>query len=156
MATPKAPRKTAPASRTAALGPGIHAATVELKNGASYRVKLLDGRRAKATVAPGVSPKLLDECLRSRRLVMLADGEDGPTVIGALQTAPVPQVQEDAGVYEVKAKEIRFKAATSIVLETGSSSLVLEKSGLARVAGDRLVIDVATLLRVLATKVELP
>ena len=156
MATPKAPRKTAPAGRTAALGPGIHAATVVLKNGASCRVKLLDGRRARATLAPGVSPKLLDECLRTRRLVMLADGEGGPAVLGALQTAPVPEVQEERDVYEVKAKEIRLKAATSIVLETGSSALVLEESGLARVTGNRLVIDVATLLRVLATKVEFP
>jgi hypothetical protein len=156
MATPKAPRKTAPTSRAAALGPGIHAATVELKNGASYRVKLLDGRRAKATLAPGVSPKLLDECLRSRRLVMLADGDGGPAILGALQTAPVPQVEEEAGVYEVKAREIRLKAATSIVLETSRSALVLDTSGLARIAGERLVIDVATLLRVLATTVELP
>jgi hypothetical protein len=156
MATPKAPRKTAPAGRSAALGSGIHAATVELKSGAAYRVKLLDGRKARATLAPGVSPKLLDECLRSRRLVMLADGEGGPAILGALQTAPVPQVQEEADVFQVNANEIRLKAATSIVLETGSSALVLERSGVARIKGERVVLDVAALLRVLATKVELP
>ena len=157
MTNPKAsPRKTAPAGRVVALGPGIHPATVELKSSASYHVKLLDGRRARATLARGVSPRLLDECLQSRRVVMLADADAGPVILGALQTAPVPQVQEGAGVFEVQASQIRLKADTSIVLQAGSSSLVLEKSGVARIDGERMVIDVAALLRVLATKVELP
>jgi hypothetical protein len=141
---------------TTALGPGIHPATVELKTGSSYRVKLLDGRRARATLAPGVSPKLLDECLRSRRAVMLADGERGPLILGALQTAPTPEVQEDADVFEVRARHIRLKADTSIVLQAGSAALTLETSGLARFDGERMVIDAAALVRVLSARVDLP
>src|SRR6185437_16077579 len=121
MASTKGPsRKPAPTSGTMSLGPGCHAATIELKNGASYRVKLLDGRQAKATLARGVSAKLVDECLRTRRTVMLADGDRGPLVIGALQTAPVPEMHGESGVFEVNAQEIRLRADAAITLQAGA------------------------------------
>jgi hypothetical protein len=87
---------------------------------------------------------------------MLIDGDRGPLIIGALQTAPAPEVPADAAVFEVNAKQIRLRADQSIVLQAGASVLALEKSGVARVDGERVVIDAATLLRVLATKAELP
>jgi len=155
MRNPKA-SKHAPEGNVANLGAGIHAATVELKTGRSYRVKLLDGRSTRTTLAHGVSPKLIDECLRSRRLVMLADGERGPVIVGALQTSLVPQIHEDTGAFEVDATQIQLRADASIVLRVGTSSLSLAKSGVARIEGEQMVIDVAALLRVLATKVELP
>jgi len=157
MATTKeTSRRPTPTSRTTLLGPGCHAATIELKTGAAYRVKLLDGRRAKATIACGVSAKLIDACLHSRRTVMLADGDRGPVVIGVLLTAPVPEVHGETGVFEVNAQEVVLRADASLVLQVGASRLTLDKSGVARVDGERLVIDVSTLLRVLATKAELP
>ena len=149
-------RRPTPTSRTTLLGLGCHAATIELKTGAAYRVKLLDGRRAKATLARGVSAKLIDTCLHARRAVMLTDGDRGPVVIGALQTAPVPEVHGETGVFEVNAQEIVLRADASVVLQVGASRVSLDKSGLARIDGERLVIDVGTLLRVLATKAELP
>jgi hypothetical protein len=157
MANPKASRRTV-RERTvpAPLGAGIHAATVELRDGASYRVRLLDGRRATATLASGVSPRLLDECLRTRRLVMLADGDRGPAIVGALQTAPTPQVHDETGAFVVDAQHIELRADATIALRVGSASLSLDKSGVARVEGERMVIDVGALLRVLSTKVELP
>lgn len=137
------------------LGAGIHAATIELEAASSYRVTQLDGRSVIATPAAGVSPKLLEECLSSRRLVMLADGERGPVILGALQTTPTPHVDE-RGAFEVDARHITMRAEATIALEVGSTSLTLDKSGVARVEGERLVIDVAALARILATKVELP
>jgi hypothetical protein len=157
MAKPKSSaRKQALKGTPAALGAGIHAATVELKEGASYHLKLLDGRRTMAILARGVAPKLLDDCLHSRRVVLLADGETGPMILGALQTAEVPRIHQETGVFEVEATHIRLRADASIVLRVGSASLGLERSGIGRIEGDQMVIDVATLLRVLATKVALP
>ena len=146
----------APESTPEALGAGIHAATVELRDGEFYHLKLLDGRRNKATLARAVAPKLLDDCLRARRVVLLADGERGPLILGALQTAQVPQIHEETGAFEVEATDIRLRADASIVLRVGAASLGLEHSGIARIEGDQMVIDVAALLRVLATKVQLP
>ena len=54
MTNPKTSAKK-PARSTrdpVALGPGIHAATIELQEGASFRVKLLDGQRACAATSP--------------------------------------------------------------------------------------------------------
>ena len=139
-----------------ALGPGIHAATIELQEGASFRVKLLDGQRVVATHARGVSPMLLDECLRARRTVMLADGEHGPIILGALQTDPTPRVDAESGTFEVEAKHIRLRADATIAFKVGSTSLALGQSGVARIEGEQLILDVAALMRVLAAKVELP
>ncbi len=149
-------RRPIPTSRTTPLGPGCHAATIELKTGTAYRVKLLDGRRAKATLACSVSTKLVDACLHSRRTIMLAEGERGPVIIGVLQTAPVPEVHGETGVFEVNARDVVLRADASIVLQVGASKFTLDKSGVARVDGERMVIDVDTLLRVLANKAELP
>lgn len=149
----KQPRSTVP---SAALGPGIHAAMVELNEGASYRVKLLDGRRVTATPAHAVSLKLIDECLRARRTVMLADGERGPIILGALQTDPTPRVDPESGAFEVEAKHIRLRADATIAFRVGSTSLALDQLGVARIEGEQMVIDVAALARVLAAKVELP
>lgn len=158
MANPRASaqRQSHDTSPSAALGPGIHAATVELKEGASYSVKLLHGRRLTATPAHGVSPALLDECLRARRSVVLADGEHGPIILGAVQTAPAPHVDPASGAFEVTARHIRLRADAMIAFKVGPTSLTLDQKGVARVEGEQMVIDVAALARVLAAKVELP
>jgi hypothetical protein len=141
---------------TTPLGPGIHAATVELGLGSRYRVRLLQGDKARATLAPGVSPALIDECRRTRRPVLLSDGEQGPVILGALQTAPALHVNEKTGRLEVEAEHIALNAGATIELRVGPASLALSKSGVARIEGDRMVIDVNALLRVLSAKVELP
>lgn len=158
MANPRtSPKKQARSTvAPAPLGPGIHAATVELKEGASYRAKLLNGQRVTATPAHGVSLTLIDECLRARRTVMVADGERGPIILGALQTHPTPRVDPESGAFEVEAKHIRLRADATIAFKVGPTSLALDQSGVARIEGERMVIDVAALARVLAAKVELP
>lgn len=158
MAGPKTrlKKRGSTSPRQEALGAGIHAATIELRDGESYRVKLLSGRRATATPAPGVSPKLLNDCLGARRMVMLADGERGPVILGVLQTAPTPHVDPESGAFEVEAKHIRLRADATITLKAGSASLALAESGVARIEGDQVVLNVATLLRALAARVELP
>jgi hypothetical protein len=158
MPNPKAApkRRTLEDAEQTILGAGIHAATVELKHRASYRVRLLDGRRMRATIARGVSPTLLDECLRTRRVVMIADGESEPVILGALQTAPAPHVHEETGTFDLEAKHIRLRADATIALKVGSASLALDKSGVTRIEGQQMVIDVAALLRVLSARVELP
>ncbi len=157
MTDPKTPpRKRASSSRRPeALGPGIHAAILELRDGTSYRVKVLSGRRATATPAPGVSQDLLDDCLGARRMVMLADGERGPIILGALQTARTPHVDAE-GAFEVEAKHIRLRAESTITLKAGAASPALAQSGLARIEGEQVVFDVAALMRILAARVELP
>jgi hypothetical protein len=159
MAKPKlsTSRKTARTVKEPAhLGPGVHAAIIELNLGASYQVRLLNGVRTTAKRAGGVSPLLLEECLMTRRLVMVTDGENGPVILGALQTELAPRVREETGALEVEARHIQLRAAETIALKAGPVSLVLDKSGVVRVAGERMVIDVGALLRVLSAKVELP
>ncbi len=87
---------------------------------------------------------------------MLADGERGPLIVGALQTSLVPQIHEETGAFEVDATQIQLRADATIVLQVGATSLRLSKSGIARIEGEQMVIDVGALMRVLATKVELP
>lgn len=159
MAKPKlsTSRKTASTAREPALlGPGVHAALIELNLGASYQVRLLSGARTTAKLASGVSPRLIEECLMTRRLVMVTDGESGPIILGALQTEPTPHVQEETGALEVEARHIHLRAAETIALKAGPVSLVLDKTGVVHVEGERMVIDVGALLRVLSAKVELP
>ncbi|APR87917.1 hypothetical protein A7982_13266 [Minicystis rosea] len=141
---------------TASLGGGIHPAIPELLDGDRYRLRLLSGARVTATLGPGVSAKLLDACMRGRRTVMLADGEHGPVILGALQTEPMPHVDASSGTFEVEAEHIRLSATGTLALKVGKASLALERAGLARIEGEQLVIDVAAVVRVLAAKVELP
>ena len=159
MAKPKlstSRKTTRTAKEPSPLGVGVHAARIELNLGASYQVRLVSGVRTTARLASGVSPRLLEECLTSRRLVMVTDGEHGPVILGALQTEPVPHVHEETGALEVTAKHIRLRATETVALKAGPVSLVLDKSGVVRVEGERMLVDVGALLRVLSAKVELP
>jgi hypothetical protein len=133
----------------------MHPATIDLQDGESYRVRLLSGRHRTATPAPGVSPKLLHQCLCSRRTVVVADGEHGLVILGALQAEPTPSV-DPSGTFEVAAREIRLAADATVVLTTGKASLTLDHSGVTRVEGGQMVIDLGSLLKVLASRVELP
>jgi len=159
MAKPKlsSSRNTArAASAPLPLGPGVHAAIIELNLGASFQLRLLSGARTTAKLASGVSPRLLEECRRTRRPVMVTDGEHGPVILGALQTEPAPSMRDETGALFVEATHIQLRAAETIALKAGSVSLLLDKRGLVHVEGERMVIDVGALLRVLSAKVELP
>ncbi|CAN94273.1 MULTISPECIES: hypothetical protein [Sorangium] len=143
--------------RTApALGPGLHAGTIELRQDERFRVRTLGGELVTAVLDDAVDPDLAKECLRSGCRVILADdGARGPVILGALQTS-LPVARDRDGHLVVSAKKIRLKAAQSLVLDAGESSLRLEPNGAVRMEGDRLVIDVGSLVRFLAASVEFP
>lgn len=137
------------------LGPGLHAAVIELRSGASYRVRLAGGAHVKATLDDDVDASLVEECLRSGRRVILCDGDAGPVIIGALQTS-APIVKTKEGAVTIEGREIRLKAKDRVLLDTGATSLRLEDSGAVRLEGEKMVIDMPALVRILSASVELP
>jgi hypothetical protein len=138
-----------------ALGPGLHGGTIELKSGRTYQVRTIDGQRVPAALADTVDPALADDCLRTGRLVVVMDTPKGPAIAGALQTS-LPIAQDRDGVLAVTAKEVRLRADQLALIEVGPVSLSAEASGALRLEGDRLVIDMGALVRVLSARVELP
>ncbi len=147
--------------RLASVGAGLHAGKVELaiaeKDGGprSYRVLLAAGRRVSATLGHGVSNELVEECLREGKTVVLVDGVNGIEIAGALQTQSNIQ-KDNLGTLALEAKHIRIRADQSLVLEVPGASLSFEPGGALRMEGDKLVIDMAALVRVFAARVELP
>jgi hypothetical protein len=148
--------KKEPAPRTLeALGPGLHAAYIELRAGGRYRARLPSGVRVAAVLGDGVEPALAEECLRAGRMVILCDTERGPTLIGALQTSR-SVVREADGALSIAARTIRLKADQALVVEAGPVALRLEQSGLMRAEGEKMIIDMGSNVRVLSALVELP
>lgn len=146
-------RKRTPASAT--LGPGVHPALVEMAGGAGYRVRTLAGVRVEATAAPGVEPGLCQECMREGRTVLVADGASGPVVLGALQTQRSPLTVEE-GVVRLEGEHLRLAAAKTLVIEAGPVRMRVDPSGVLRLEGERLVVDMGALVRFLSARVELP
>ena len=143
------------AADPAPLGPGLHGAFIELASEGSYRVRTTSGEHLRAELAPGVSPALAMECLRAGRMVILVASARGPEIVGALQTAPA--VERDAdGVVSVDAREIRLRAEQSILIEAGPVTIRADESGALRMEGDRLVLDMPALVRVLSARMEIP
>jgi hypothetical protein len=128
---------------------------VELASGARFRVRALDGTLVQAEVRHGVDRGLVDDCLRSGGLVVVADGARGVEIIGALQTRRAPAVSE-AGVFAVSAKKIALRAEQTIEIEAGNTAIALERLGLVKMRGDKALFDFNALLRVLSARVELP
>jgi hypothetical protein len=121
----------------------------------SYRVRLASGRRVVARLGKAVAPDFADECLRDGRTVVLVDGAAGVEIAGALQVASA--LGKDARhTLSLEAKHVRVKAEQSIVLEVPGGALSLESGGAVRIEGDKLVLDMAALVRVFAARVELP
>lgn len=150
--TPSSSRR---ARAVAALGPGLHPGILELAASGSFRVRVQGDKLVSATLGPGVSPALAEECMREGRTVVLVEGPDGIRIAGALQTAPT--IAPDAqGTLALEAKHLRVRAERSIALEVPGGSLTLEKEGLVRMEGDKLVLDMAALVRIFSARVEIP
>jgi hypothetical protein len=141
--------------KKAVLGPGVHPAKVELHAGTTATVRLLAGDRLTVEIAPEVEPAFVAECLREGRTVLLAQTETGPTLVGALQTTRAVGHDVD-GVLEIDAREIRMYAGRGFSLEVGSSAVRAEPNGTLRLEGERLTVDVGSLVRFLSARVELP
>lgn len=153
--TPRRRGQPRSAPRADLLGPGLHGGVIELAADGQYRVRLLTGDRATATLAPGVQPDLALECLRTSRMVLLIDSDRGPMIAGALQTS-VPVERDPDGIVEVRAKEIRLRADKALLIEAGPVTIRADETGALRMEGDRMVLDMAALVRVLSARMELP
>lgn len=158
------------APRRAALGPGLHPGRIELRGAAadpgeraqhgpaaqgSYRVRLASGRVVAAALGQGVSPALADECMRDGRTVILMDGPHGVVIAGALQVAP-SFAPDERGTMTVDARHLRLRAGESIALEVPGASLQIDPNGAVRVEGDKLVIDMAAMVRIFSARVDIP
>lgn len=137
------------------LGPGAHLGKVELLTGTTARVRLLGGAHLQVEIAPEVEPLFVEECLRHGRTVILADGESGPLLVGALQTSRAIHHGVD-GTLEIDARTIRLRAESSIAVEVGSVAIRAEHGGTLRLEGERLSVDVSSVVRFLSARVELP
>ena len=54
------------------------------------------------------------------------------------------------------AREIRLRAERALSIEAGPIVITADNQGALRMEGDRLVIDMAAIVRVLSSRVELP
>ncbi len=144
------------------LGPGLHPGRIEMAiasfaegEGPAYRVRLASGRRITARLDGAVAPDFAEECLRGGRTVVLVEGPDGARIAGALQVASAIE-KDTRGTLALEAKHVRLRADQSILIEVPGSSLAFEPNGVLRLEGDKLVIDMAALVRIFAARVELP
>lgn len=138
------------------LGPGLHLVHVDLGTRNATMVRTLDGRRLSAIVADEVHPLLVVECRRAGRMMIACDTQHGPTIVGALQTAPAVAHEPD-GTLVLEGKRVRIVADDGVTLEAGTrSQMALLPNGKARLVGDRMVIDMSSNVRVLSALVELP
>jgi hypothetical protein len=147
-------RSASKEARTEPLGPGLHAATIELCGRGTYRVRTTSGAQVRAKLAAGVSAALADECRRTRRTILVTETHAGVVIVGAIQTQPSLEGKHER--LRIAAKELELGAERAIVLRVGKSLLVLDESGAIRLAGEGVSLRAAKAVRVLATSVELP
>jgi hypothetical protein len=136
------------------LGPGLHAGTVELEAGGSYRVRLASGGHVRACLDVGLAPEFVDACMKTGRKVLLEDSDRGPRILGAIEAPQMPPSGE--AHVAVEGGTIRLRAKDAIAIEVGKSTLRLDKTGALRIEGRKMVLDVASLVRFLSARVELP
>jgi hypothetical protein len=143
------------AAKELALGPGVFLAAVELRAGDSYRIRVVSGERVSATVHESVEPALVEECMRDGRMVLVCQAERGPMIFGAVQTTRALACNAD-GTLAISTKEIRLSAEKTLRIEAGPVTISVDSSGTLRLQGDRMVLDMGALIRLLAARVELP
>jgi hypothetical protein len=135
-----------------ALGPGLHAGTVELQSEGSYRVQLVGGGHVRARVDDALPAEFVGECMKRGHKVVLQDGADGPVILGALW-APTKWKGEDA---ELSGRMVRLEATEGLSIKVGDARLEMDKKGAIRLKGKKMVIDIAQVVRFLSSRVELP
>lgn len=134
---------------------GFALARVEMRSDEEYRVRTTTGARLTARLSPEVEPSLVDECLRHGRLVVVVPGEEGPLIAGAIQTTRGIALDQD-GNLAVSAQDIRLKAEKGLRIEADGVTLAVDRTGILRVEGDKMTIDMGMLVRFLSARVELP
>ena len=151
----KMKKRAAPAP-LAELGPGIHAARIQVRAGDRYEVTTLAGERVSARLGEEVDAAFAIECLSEQRTGLVTAGEGGEAVIlGALQTGRAAS-RDEAGTLRARGTRVEIDADEALVLRVGKSSLVLDKRGVVKVTGQKVTMNVAEVVRILSALCELP
>ncbi len=155
----------APASDAQWRGPTLDVATLhrseghrsegDRSEGDRFVVMLPDGQERLAELAPGLDPELARECLRQGRPMLVRRDADELQLIGALQTERSPVSQHD-GVVTLAGREVRVQAERHLELEVGSSRLALQQDGKLALLVERVTMHASSLIKLIASKVELP
>jgi hypothetical protein len=137
------------------LGPGLHVARIEGAAEGRVTVRLASGQLAIAVPGENLEPAFVEECTRDRRTILVSEESDSLVILGALQTARAIE-RDSADRARVAAQRIDLVAEESVRIQVGKALLGMEANGVVRVGGDRMTIDMATVVRVLAALAELP
>ena len=138
-----------------ALAPGLHPARLEAKDGERFRARILGGSTVIAIPGDDVESAFLDECLAEGRTVLISPSPDGPTILGALQSKRA--VARDAhDTVRVEGRRVEIEAEDGVSIRVGKSAVRLGPNGDVRVVGQKMTMDVAEVVRILAALCELP
>ena len=137
------------------LGPGLHAARIEGAAEGGVTVRLASGELVAAIAGENLEPAFLEECTRDRRTLLVSEESGVVVILGALQTARAIE-RDSTDRARIAAQRIDLVAEDGVRIQVGKALLEMEASGAVRIGGDRLTIDMATVVRVLAALAELP
>jgi hypothetical protein len=151
LGSSKSTARSAPVS----IGPGLHAARIEGGAEGRLTVRLGSGELVTAIAGEGLEPAFLEECTRDRRTVLVSGEGDAIVIVGALQTSRAIE-RDSVDRARVVAQRIDLIAEEGVRIQVGKALLEMEANGAVRIGGDRLTIDMATVVRVLAALAELP
>ncbi len=140
---------------TPKLGPGLHVARIEGAAEGGITVRLASGELASAVPGENVERTFVEECTRDRRTILVSEQNGTIVILGALQTARAIE-HDAAGRARITAPRIDLVAEDGVRIQVGKALLEMEANGAVRIAGDRLTMDMATVVRVLAALAELP
>ncbi|MGH7298722.1 MAG: hypothetical protein ACRELB_27525 [Polyangiaceae bacterium] len=134
------------------VGPGLHLGKVELRAGAKYVVRMMSGEHVSARLDAGISPEFVDDCLRAGRRLLVADSERGAVIVGALERPPPPTRKS----VTIEGETLHLRADQELIIQVGKFGIRLDATGAAKITSRQLVIDAASLVRLLSARVELP
>lgn len=144
--------------REPALAPGLHLGRIEavLDEPAGAVVRIEGGPKIDAGLHSSLEPEFVDECCRDSRVVLLTAAADGKaTIMGALQTARA--VSRDAqGTVRLEGDRVEIAAPEGLSFKVGKATLRLDANGTFKLVGQRLSMDMATVVRIMSSLVELP
>ena len=140
---------------TPKLGPGLHAARIEGAGEGAVTVRLASGELVAAIPGASLEVAFLEECTRDRRTVLVSEENGAVVILGALQTARAIE-RDSVDRARIAAQRIDLVAEDGVRIQVGKALLEMEADGAVRIGGDRLTLDMATVVRVLAALAELP
>lgn len=155
MSRAKIVKLTPRAERAPELSPGLHPARVESREGDRFRVRTPGGEVYTASLADDVEAAFVEECLAEGRTVLLSPSRGEVLILGALQSRRTT-ARDDHDTVRVEGRRIELVAEDGVSIKVGKSALRLTPSGDVRVVGQKMTMDVAEVVRILAAMCELP